>query len=147
MPIGEFFSLFTFGIDIESLKPILSPLSVVERILMKIIMYLFILDMKFSSAGKLSTIGTGVESKLSGLPINSVTQSTFALISLKDVDVEESLVWMSSISLLSLMMLEFLFTFLNIVTEIDLNNILNFVISVGVWGLVAYKILRNWMKK
>ena len=133
-PLADYFSHLIQSLDIAFLSPLIDFFSFIERILVKLIMYLFVLDIKLPTFGQSAT---------GKMKIGNITSSGFALVGLRDVNLEQSIYWLSTISLLTVLMLEFFFTFINIITGVDLNEILGFLTTTFIWIMVVIYLIKD----
>ncbi|MHA1991588.1 MAG: hypothetical protein ACW981_21690 [Candidatus Hodarchaeales archaeon] len=101
-------------------------------------MYLFVLDFKLSYFCRTTN---------RNIRIGNITSGGFALVGLRDVNLENSIYWLSTLSLLTVLMTEFFFTFINIISGVNLNEILSFVTTTIIWFLVAWYLVLDREKE
>ena len=161
-PLAALLTLVTVNLDLTELKALLGPLSLLEKAVVKFVMYMFVLDARnlVSMAGdnvspteKMANVASSeASSSIEGDQEISTTSSIHATIAtttplfgVREVrlDIERRIYWLSVVSLLTFLLLEFLFTFLKIVTGVEMEELLGFVSSIVIWSLVILNAVKS----
>ncbi|MFX0208066.1 MAG: hypothetical protein ACFFDT_18920, partial [Candidatus Hodarchaeota archaeon] len=109
-PINEFFLHLANLIDLSMYQSFLDSLYFLERLMTKTIIYVFILDWS-----RITAISSRESSK-----IRDITKSGLILSNLREISIIQSINYLSAISILTVLMFEFLFIFVDLAVGFDL---------------------------